>query len=152
MPFTDLSTQLTQHDILPTPQRLEIAAVLLHKEQHLSVEQILEKLRTNGSSVSKATVYNTLNLFGEKGLVKEICVDPERRYFDSATHPHQHHYNIDTGELTDIPASAVQLANQPDLPAGTEPAGVDILIKVRNQPVSGDSTDASDKVLFASSP
>ena len=83
--------------ILPTSQRLEIAAILLEKAQHLSVEQVLTRLRAKDSTVSKATVYNSLNLFGKKGLIKECLVDPERRYYDSTTSPHHHFFNSDTG-------------------------------------------------------
>ena len=50
--------------ILPTPQRLAVAAVLLQKPQHLSAEQVIDRLREKGSIVSKETVYNSLNLFG----------------------------------------------------------------------------------------
>ena len=120
------------HQILPTPQRLEVAEILLEKPQHLSAEQIIERLRVNGSSVSKATVYNTLNLFGERGLVKELTVDPERRFYDSTTGAHHHFYNMDTGELTDIPESDLKLLDLPELPSGTSVDSIEILINIRN--------------------
>ena len=118
--------------ILPTPQRLEIAAILLEKPQHLSADQIIERLRVVGSAVSKATVYNTLNLFSEHGLVKEVMVDPIRKFYDSTTHAHHHFYNVDTGELSDIPDEQVSFANLPALPAGTCRESVEVLIKVRD--------------------
>jgi len=121
------------HGILPTPQRLEIAGILLERPQHLSADQIIDRLRGSGSSVSKATVYNTLNLFSEHGLVKEVMVDPVRKFYDSTTHPHHHFYNVDTGSLSDIPESQVCFRNLPDLPEGTERESVEILIKVRNR-------------------
>lgn len=132
MPRSDILQLLRQYAILPTSQRLAVAEVLLHKPQHLSVGQIVKKLRSRGNKVSKATVYNTLNTFGECGLVKEIHVDSMRRYFDSATHAHHHCYNIDTGELTDIEEDHVRLSELPSLPEGTEADSVEILIKVRN--------------------
>ena len=119
--------------ILPTPQRLEIAGILLERPQHLSADQIIERLRSRDSAVSKATVYNTLKLFSEHGLVKECLVDPVRKFYDSSTHPHHHFYNIDTGELFDIPDEHVSVADLPDLPAGTECDSVEVLIKVRNR-------------------
>ena len=118
--------------ILPTPQRLEIADILLEKPQHLSADQIIDRLRHDGSAVSKATVYNTLNLFSEHGLVKEVMVDPIRKFYDSTTHPHHHFYNVDTGELSDIPDSLVSFENLPDLPRGTRRESVEVLIKVRD--------------------
>lgn len=132
MSRSDILARFESHAILPTPQRLEIAGILLEKPQHLSAEQIIAQLSLSGSSVSKATVYNTLKLFGERGLVKELAVDSERRFYDSSTHAHHHFYNIDTGELCDIEDGALRLSNLPELPKGTEHDSVEILIKVRN--------------------
>lgn len=120
------------HSILPTPQRLEVAGILLEKPQHLSADQIIDRLRGAGSSVSKATVYNTLNLFSERGLVKELTVDPERTYYDSSTRPHHHFYNLDSGALTDIDAAGVEVLNLPELPEGTRAESVEILVSIRN--------------------
>ena len=131
---TDLSEKLAKHGVVPTPQRMEIASILLDGPRHLSADQILETLRTNGSTVSKATVYNTLHLFGEKGLLREVHVDPTRTFFDSTTHPHHHFYNVDSGELSDIPGEAIEIQGLPELPAGTEQESVEVLIRVRNTP------------------
>lgn len=120
-------------EILPTPQRLEVAAILLEKPQHLSADQIIERLRVTGSAVSKATVYNTLNLFSERGLVKEVMVDPIRKFYDSTTRPHHHFYNVDSGQLSDIPDSMVNFESLPELPEGTRRESVEVLIKVRDQ-------------------
>jgi Fur family iron response transcriptional regulator len=122
-----------QHGILPTPQRVEIAGILLERPQHLSAEHLLDKLRAVGSAVSKATVYNTLNLFSERGLIKEVMVDPVRKFYDSTTHPHHHFYNVDSGELSDIPDGQVFLQVLPELPAGTKRESIEVLIKVRDR-------------------
>jgi Fur family iron response transcriptional regulator len=132
MSQTRIRSLFDEFGILATPQRLEVAAILLEKPQHLSADQIIERLRKGGSAVSKATVYNTLNLFSEHGLVKEVMVDPIRKYYDSATHPHHHFYNVDTGELLDIAVDLVRFENLPDLPQGTERQSVEVLIKVRD--------------------
>jgi Fur family iron response transcriptional regulator len=114
-------TLFERHGILPTPQRIEVAEILLDKPQHLSA-----------SSVSKATVYNTLNLFAERGVVKECMVDPVRKFYDSSTHPHHHFYNVDTGELSDIPEDRVCFSELPELPDGTQQESVELLIRVRS--------------------
>ena len=132
MSQTGIRSLFDKFGILATPQRLEVAAILLEKPQHLSADQIIERLRKGGSAVSKATVYNTLNLFSEHGLVKEVMVDPIRKFYDSATHPHHHFYNVDTGELSDIADELVRFATLPDLPQGTERHSVEVLIKVRD--------------------
>jgi Fur family iron response transcriptional regulator len=133
MSIADLRARLQQCGIAPTTQRLEVAEILLQKPQHLAADQILAILRRKDSSVSKATVYNTLHLFGEKGLVRELHVDSSRTFYDSTTHPHHHFYHIQTGELSDIPANQVHVMNLPPLPAGTQQDSVEVLIKIRDK-------------------
>ena len=133
MARSDILEKFEAHGILPTAQRLTIAEILLARPQHLSADQIIRALRQSGSDVSKATVYNTLKLFGERGLVRELSVDPERRYYDSSTHDHHHFYNVDTGELTDIDPDSVSFNQLPVLPEGTESKGIEVLIRVRSR-------------------
>ncbi len=131
-----LSERLKGHGILPTQQRLLIAGVLLHSQQHFSADQVLRLVNAGGDHVSKATVYNTLGLFAEKGLIREVIVDPARVFYDSNTRHHHHFYNIDTGELTDIDAADLEVSRVPQLPDGTVATGVDVIIRVRNTPAS----------------
>jgi len=133
MTRSGLLSLFDNYGILPTPQRVEIAAILLERPQHLSAEYIIDKLKAASSSVSKATVYNTLNLFSERGLVREITVDPVRKFYDSTTHPHHHFYNVDSGELSDIEHEQVLFQDLPELPEGTERDSVEVLIKVRDK-------------------
>lgn len=134
MQRTEILAEFDRYGILPTAQRIEIAGVLLAKPQHLSAEQIIDRLRAKGSGVSKATVYNTLKLFGERGLVKECVVDPERLYYDSTTVPHHHFYNMDTGELTDIPQQAIQVTGLPEPPQDFHLDSIEVVIRGRGAP------------------
>jgi len=127
----EIAQLLTARGVLPTAQRVDVALVILAKPQHLSAEQIIASIRAMGSRVSKATVYNTLNLFCERGLLRTVEVDPTRQYYDSTIDAHHHFYNVDTGELTDIPVDAISLNISAALPPGTERAGVDVVIRVR---------------------
>ena len=132
MKRADILLAFERCGIQPTSQRIEVAGILLEKAQHLSADQIIDRLRDKGSRVSKATVYNTLNLFGERGLVTEIIVDPERRYYDSNTEKHHHFYNVDTGRLTDIPRDSIRVSHIPECPDGGALESIEVLIKVRN--------------------
>jgi Fur family iron response transcriptional regulator len=129
---SDILSKFHEHGVLPTAQRMEVANVLLTRPQHLSAEQIIERLREENSTVSKATVYNTLNLFEERGLIKECLVDPERRFYDSTTRPHHHFYNADTGELSDIPTNAIEFSGLPALPEGTDLQSIELIVRIRN--------------------
>jgi len=131
-PKQDIEECLRATGIKPTSQRLEIGALLLAKAQHMSADQILGKLQQSGSKVSKATVYNTLKLFTDQGLIREVSVDSSRQFYDSTTHHHHHFYNVDSGQLTDIDPDDLQFSRLPDLPENTEAQNVEVIVRVRN--------------------
>ena len=124
---------LRGHDINPTHQRIEIAYALFGQGAHLSADQIMARVNGRHSETSKATVYNTLNLFLEKQLIREVIVDPNKVFYDPNTEPHYHLYDADTGKLTDIDASEVTISGLPQLPAGVVTEGVDVIVRVRSR-------------------
>ena len=98
---------LRAHGITPTHQRIEIALVLFEKRWHPSADQILAAVNVRYAETSKATVYNTLKLFLDKGMVRELIVDPNKVFYDSNTSVHHHFYDVVSGEITDIAAAGV---------------------------------------------
>jgi len=124
---------LRAHDINPTHQRIEIAYALFSRGEHLSADQILAIANERNSETSKATVYNTLNLFLEKKLIREVIVDPSKVFYDPNTEPHHHFYNIDTGDLTDIDAAEIAISGLPRLPEGVVTEGIDIIVRIRSR-------------------
>ncbi len=128
-----LEQRLNACGIKPTAQRVEVGMLLLASPRHLSAEQILKSLRSKGSSISKATVYNTLNLFIQHGLAREVSVDSARQFYDSTAEPHHHFYNLDTGELTDIHLDQIEIKRLPELPPGTEAQDIELIVRVRNK-------------------
>jgi Fur family iron response transcriptional regulator len=125
--------RLSDCGIRPTAQRVRIAALLLSAPQHLSAEQILASLRAAGARVSKATVYNTLNLFAAHGLIRQLSVDGSRAWFDSNVEPHYHFHDLESGALIDVPVPAVAFSRLPTPPPGTEVAGIDLVIRLRKK-------------------
>jgi Fur family transcriptional regulator, iron response regulator len=126
--------RLADFGIRPTAQRLQIAALLLAAPQHLSAEQILANLRASGARVSKATVYNTLNLFAARGLIRQLSVDGSRAWFDSNVAAHYHFHDVDSGHLIDVPVPEVEFRRLPPAPPGMEMAGIDLVIRLRKKP------------------
>lgn len=135
MPYThdSLVEILRRHDINPTHQRIEIAYALFSRGEHLSADQILAIVNDRHSETSKATVYNTLNLFLEKQLIREVIVDPNKVFYDPNIEPHYHFYDVDSGELIDIDAAGIQVNGLPALPEGMMTEGVDIIVRVRSR-------------------
>lgn len=126
-----LVERLRERGISPTHQRLEIAHVLFSRCEHLSADQILALANERFAETSKATVYNTLNLFRDRGLIREVIVDPKRVFYDPNTEPHHHLYNVDTGEITDIAAEDLKISGMPALPPGMITEGIDVIVRVR---------------------
>jgi len=125
--------RLADCGIRPTAQRVRIASLLLSAPQHLSAEQILANLRDAGARVSKATVYNTLNLFASHGLIRLLSVDGTRAWFDSNVDAHYHFHDTSSGALIDVPVPEVEFSRLPPAPPGTEVAGIDLVIRLRKK-------------------
>jgi Fur family iron response transcriptional regulator len=143
---------LVQHGIKRTSQRIEIGKMLLSSPQHLSADQVLSRVNQGSEIVSKATVYNTLYLFVEKGLIRQVITCSGKVFYDSNTSPHFHLYNEDSGELMDFDAGQMKFDNKqklpektiascvcsfdcsiPGLPENTIASGVDVIIKIKNK-------------------
>ncbi len=127
------AARLSACGIRATDPRLQIAAIMLSAPRHLSAEQIAEALRRDGARVSKATVYNTLNLFAARGLIRQLSVDGTCAWFDSNVEPHYHFHDEQSGALTDVAVHDVQFSRLPVPPAGMEVAGIDLVIRLRRR-------------------
>lgn len=132
----NMANLLRSHGINPTHQRIEIAYALFGRQEHLSADQIMAAVNDRHSETSKATVYNTLNLFKQQKLIREVIVDPSKVFYDPNTSPHHHFFNLETSELTDIDAQSVQINGLPQLPKGMVTEGVDVIIRIRPEAAS----------------
>lgn len=129
-----VSELLQGHGIIPTHQRVEIAMLMLEGNQHLSADQVLARVNQGGTVVSKATVYNTLGLFADRGIIRQVIVDPTKVFYDSNATPHYHFYNVDEGTLIDFDASDLPISNTPLPPAGTIAESIEVIVRIRNKP------------------
>ena len=119
----------------PTRQRVALAALLVGdgKDRHVTAESLFALVRDQGESVSLATVYNTLRVFCEVGLMQEITVDGAKSYFDTNTHDHPHFFWEDDRVLTDAPLDELKIASLPTAPHGAEITKVDVVIRLRRR-------------------
>jgi Fur family iron response transcriptional regulator len=66
-------------------------------------------------------------------VVREVLIDRERVFYDSNPVVHQHLYNVDTGELTDIYDAEVDMIAEPALPEGLKIIDTDVVFKVTSK-------------------
>jgi Fe2+ or Zn2+ uptake regulation protein len=100
---------LNAKGIRPTLHRLAVAKVLLPSRDHLSADAVWEKVRREFPAISRATVYNTLDLFAEKGLVLRRAIKDGVFAYDPVLQPHHHLVDEALGRIYDIPREAVKL-------------------------------------------
>lgn len=112
----DLHERLREHGIQPSSQRVAIADYVLSTDEHPSADEVWARVQKMLPVVSRATVYNTLNLFVEKGLLKQLVLAEGRVVFDPKTDRHHHFIDEVTGEIHDVPWDAVEVAATPRLP------------------------------------
>jgi Fe2+ or Zn2+ uptake regulation protein len=74
-----------------TPQRFMIMSVIQEATEHLSVEQIAERVQERNPYVSLSTVYRTLELLRELGLVRENRLPGEQPRYEIAEGKAHHH-------------------------------------------------------------
>ena len=107
----DLSARLKDAGIQPSAQRLAVAEYVLETAEHPSADQVLAKVQSLVPMLSRATVYNTLNLFVEKGLLRQLVLAEGRVVFDPNLERHHHFIDEDTGQIEDIPWDAVRVGD-----------------------------------------
>lgn len=107
---------LEEHGIQPSAQRVAVAEFVLRTSEHPSADKVWAGVRKTFPMISRATVYNTLNLFVEKGLLRELHLAPDSVLFDPNTDHHHHFIDEDTGRIYDIPWNQIEVRNAKPLP------------------------------------
>lgn len=102
---------LEQAGIQPSAQRVAVADYVLGTDEHPSADQVWARVKERFPTLSRATVYNTLNLFVEKGLLRELVLAEGRVVFDPKLTPHHHFIDDETQNIVDIPWEALQVAH-----------------------------------------
>jgi|SRR5579872_3359320 len=121
----DLEALLRSKGIQPTAQRLAVASYVLSTDEHPSAEEVFARVKPTLPILSRATVYNTLNVFVRMGLLRELILEPAgaaanlkgpRTVFDPNVERHHHFIDEETGRIHDVPWSAVKVKNVEGLP------------------------------------
>ena len=107
---------LAEHGIRASPQRLAIAEWVLGSTAHPSADRVFEAVRGRTPAISRATVYNTLNLLVAKGLLRPLVLAEGKVVFDPLVERHHHFIDEETGAIHDVPWSALEVRRLEALP------------------------------------
>ncbi len=101
----NIKEYLRSKGINPSLQRIKIYQYLMEHRTHPTVEDIHADLVSEIPTLSKTTVYSTLNLFVSHGIVSKLMIEDGEVRYDINTKPHGHFKCIRCGRIFDIEIS-----------------------------------------------
>ena len=112
----DIIAILRKHKVQPTPQRIAVAEAILRTDTHASADELRKSVKKSCPTISRATIYNTLNHFVEKKILKTQIITEGKVVYDSCLKHHHHFIDEETGEIHDIPWTALKVSRKNPLP------------------------------------
>ncbi len=100
---------LRARGIQPSAQRVAIGSYVLQTGDHPSADDVFQAVTKSFPHVSRATIYNTLNLFVEKGLLRSLTMSEGRVVFDPRLERHHHFVDEASGRIVDVPWHALEV-------------------------------------------
>jgi Fur family iron response transcriptional regulator len=92
-----------------------VAEYVLSTTEHPSADEVWARVRARFPMISRATVYNTLHLFAEQGLLRELVLAEGRIVFDPKIEAHHHFIDETDGSIHDVPWGAIRVSQVDDL-------------------------------------
>jgi len=99
---TSIIQALRKKGYKATPQRIAVCRFALSSREHPSVQRIHKEVKEIHPTVSLATVYKTLQILTEIGLIQELDFPKSQARFDSYVEPHINLVCLRCGKITDV--------------------------------------------------
>ncbi len=123
-----ISRILINNNIKPSFQRIKILEYLLENKKHPTVDEIYVSLHPEIPTLSKTTIYNTLNLFLESGIVRALNIESSESRYDPITDQHGHFKCDHCGSVYDFPVNFENIKSNKFL-EGYEVKEKDVILK-----------------------
>ena len=102
---------LKEVGLSPTMQRVAILRYLLLNKNHPTVNMIYQDIKKEIHTLSKTSVYNSLNLFKKHNLVFTVAIDEDEKHYDLGLTSHSHFICRDCNKIYDIESSKIKVKN-----------------------------------------
>ena len=96
----------------------------------MAASELFRRVQASDTSISRSTVYNTLELFVEKGLLQELNFSGRSRIYDTNLAPHHHLYHVDSGKIEDLDISQIKVKVPEEVLGNSSLVGVDVTLRV----------------------
>ncbi len=109
-----LDTFIRSKGLRKTPQRDAIVAVAFSNDEHFTADELYDRVKAKNLGASRATVYRTLNLLQEAGLLREIDLGGSETTYDPNfldKPSHNHLICVDCGKVLEFEDSHIELLN-----------------------------------------
>jgi Fur family peroxide stress response transcriptional regulator len=103
-----LITKLRKSGCKVTPQRLAVCEIILSSKEHPTADQIYEKIKKKHPTISLATIYQTLHLLSQIGLLQELGFSDCISRYDPDTSPHINIVCKKCGKILDYKSESVK--------------------------------------------
>lgn len=123
---------LEDRGIRPTRQRVAVARCVLRCRTHPSADEVLRCVRGCHPRISRASVYNALELFARKRLLKKRLLIGGRYVYDAVITEHHHFIDERSGAVFDIPSAACRVRLL-KMPRGFEVRGLQLILHGRKK-------------------
>jgi Fur family peroxide stress response transcriptional regulator len=98
----NIESYLKKYGIKPSYQRIKVFEYLITYKNHPTVDNIYQNLVKEIPTLSKTTVYNTLNLFLEKKIIQLIVIEENETRYDADISTHAHFKCQNCGKVYDL--------------------------------------------------
>lgn len=137
MGVSEMKEILNSAGLQASAARLAVANYVLHTDSHPTAEEIREEVEKQMPSVSLATIYNTLHLFVEKGLLITVK-DPksDRLRYDCNTKAHFHFYDEESGRMYDLDPQLLKVSpNFEAMQSKYEVRGIEVTLRGKKKKI-----------------
>ncbi len=116
-PVDEIIERLRATGMRVTPQRVAVLNIIIGNQDHLSVEEIHDRVQADYPMIGLATIYKTISMLKEMGEITELNIDNSSARFDGSQKPPHPHFvcsqcntitDLDEDLLADIPATVSQ--------------------------------------------
>jgi len=127
--------KLRSSGLRPTKQRIKICETLFDRKDtfHFTINNLNNLLKKNNKKkISLATIYNTVHAFKNKGYLKEVLINTDKRYFDTNVSDHHHLFDESKNELIDLKNTDIGNIKIKKNFLGKKIKSLEILVKIAN--------------------
>jgi len=91
---------LNHHNLKITPQRIAVYVALMQLD-HPDVDEITRLVNETNPGIARGTIYNVLELFCEKEIIRKVKTDQDKMRYDPVLHKHHHLYDEKSTKIYD---------------------------------------------------